>query len=90
MNCDANCDDLIEHLSRTLGLEHNLAARVVAETLAYLDEPVELYVQRRHRELQAQGLANASAFELIQDEVVARRFASPALSARQIRRLIYG
>ncbi len=90
MNSDANCDDLVRHLSATLGLEPALAARVIGETMAYLDESVEQYVQRRHRELQSEGVSNPQAFERIRGEVAARRFATQALSIRQVRRLIYG
>ena len=90
MKTDASCVDLVDHLSGTLGLDPALAARVVAETLDYLDESVEHYVQRRHHELQQEGIANAVAFECIRAEVATRPFAAPALSERQIRRLIYG
>jgi len=54
------------------------------------DETPTDYARRRHAELRAAGLANEGSFELIRSEIAAGRFASPALSVRQIRRIIYG
>jgi hypothetical protein len=47
-------------------------------------------VRRRHRELQREGLANEEIFARIGEEVTARRFRAPQLSARQLRRIVYG
>jgi hypothetical protein len=47
-------------------------------------------VRRRHRELQASGLANAAIFDCIAAELAARPVAAPTLSARQLRRVVYG
>lgn len=82
--------DLITHLARTTRLERAEAEKVLAETLAYFAESVEEFVARRHAELRAEGARNDAIFARIQHELATRRFAAPPLSARQIRRLIYG
>jgi hypothetical protein len=86
----AGNDDLIEHLGRTTRLEPGEAARVVEEVVAYFSESLEQFVRRRHAELQAEDRRNEAIFELIGEELRARRFAAPPLTSRQIRRLIYG
>ena len=82
--------ELVAHLARTTPLGVETIRRVVAEVLAYLDEPVEDLLRRRHRELQARGLANAEIFPRLAAEVAARPVAAPPLTERQIRRAIYG
>jgi hypothetical protein len=82
--------DLIAHLARVTRLDRAEAEKVVAETLAFFAESVDEFVARRHAELQGDELKNDAIFARIQDELAARRFAAPALTARQIRRLIYG
>ncbi|MFJ1791712.1 hypothetical protein [Kitasatospora griseola] len=83
-------EDLLAHLSRTTALAPGEAARVVAEVLAYFSETTEEYVRRRHGELQARGLTNDRIFARLSTELAARRVAAPELSARQLRRLVYG
>ncbi|MEY9967175.1 hypothetical protein ABIA33_005240 [Streptacidiphilus sp. MAP12-16] len=83
-------DDLLEHLSRTTVLGPAEASRVVADVLAYFAETTEEYVRRRHGELQARGLTNDRIFERITAELPLRRVRAPELSARQLRRLVYG
>ncbi|PWI45626.1 hypothetical protein [Streptomyces sp. ICBB 8177] len=83
-------DDLIDHLVRTTPLRRGEAARVVLDVLAYFDEPAEDFVRRRHRELQARGLANAEIFERIAEELPHRAVSPPAFSLRQLRRIVYG
>jgi hypothetical protein len=83
-------DDLIAHLVRTTSLNPGEATRVVADVLGYFGEPVEVFVRRRHAELQAAGLHNDRIFARLADELGSRRVAAPALSARQLRRLVYG
>lgn len=82
--------DLVAHLARTTPLGAEMSRRVVAEVLAYLDEPVEALLRRRHRELQARGLANAEIFPRLAAELASRPVAAPPLTERQIRRAIYG
>ncbi|GGV19081.1 hypothetical protein GCM10010495_37480 [Kitasatospora herbaricolor] len=83
-------EDLLAHLTRTSPLGPREAARVVAEVLAYFSESTEEYVRRRHGELQARGLTNEKIFARLADELPARRVAAPQLSARQLRRIVYG
>ena len=59
-------DELVDHLTRSTPLQRGEALRVIQDVLAYFDETTENYVRRRHRELQAQGLVNASIFERIE------------------------
>jgi hypothetical protein len=83
-------DDLLDHLVRTTALSRDQAMRIVAEVLTYFDEPLETFVRRRHRELQAEGLANAAIYQRIQNDLKFWRVAAPETSERQIRRIIYG
>ena len=83
-------DDLLDHLVRTTALSRGEASRVVGEVVAFFDEPVERVVKRRHGELQAAGLANPAIFEQIRSELRLWRVAAPELTARQVRRIIYG
>ncbi|KAA6221772.1 MULTISPECIES: hypothetical protein [Streptomyces] len=83
-------EDLIDHLVRSTPLQRGEAARVVLDVLAYFDETTEDYVRRRHRELQSQGLRNDAIFERIGQELPHRAVCPPTLSARQLRRLVYG
>ena len=90
MEINETVDDLVEHLGRTSRLDGPQARRLVEEVLTYFSDTVERFVRRRHLELQAEQYRNEEIFERIAGELRARRFAAPAMSARQIRRLIYG
>jgi len=90
MSDQGELEDLVAYLVRSSRLSAPEAARLVDEVLAFLDETPEAFVCRRHRELQAQGLANSDSFTRIAAELLRRRFRAPALTERQIRRLIYG
>ncbi|MBN0048180.1 hypothetical protein JS756_29535 [Streptomyces actuosus] len=83
-------DELVDHLTRTTPLNRGEALRVIQDVLAYFDETTEDYVRRRHRELQAQGLVNATIFERIAADLQYRAVAPPELSLRQLRRIVYG
>ncbi len=63
---------------------------MVADVLSYFSEPVEEFVRRRHGELKARGLTNDDIFPRIAAELRLRRVAAPDLSARQLRRIVYG
>ncbi|MDA8068803.1 MAG: hypothetical protein M0T77_09375 [Actinomycetota bacterium] len=80
---------LLDHLEQS-GITRGVAARVVEEVMAYFSETAEEFVRRRHRELQRAGVTNSRSLALIAQELVQRRVAGPALSERQVRRLIYG
>jgi hypothetical protein len=83
-------EDLVQYLVRSSRLSRQEAVRVIDEVLAFMDERAEEFVCRRHRELQGEGLGNDQIFERIARELPWRRFRAPALTERQIRRLIYG
>lgn len=79
-----------QRLQSVLGLSRTQASRAVDEVLDSLALEVDEFIARRHGELQAQGASNAEIFERIAEELRALRFKAPELSARQIRRRIYG
>jgi hypothetical protein len=79
-----------QRLRGLLGLSPEQAARAVAETVDAFQFDVESYVEARHAELQRQGVHNAEIFQRIAEELPNLRFKAPGLSARQIRRRIYG
>jgi polyhydroxyalkanoate synthesis regulator phasin len=82
---------LIDHLCHSGGLTAAQAQRVIDEVIAYFSETPENYVRRRHQEIkQETGLANAQIFARIEAEMAQLVFAAPALTQRQIRRIIYG
>ncbi len=83
-------DDLLAHLARISRGDGSELDKVVRETLDYFSETVEQFVARRHAELQAEDLRNDAIWERIGAELRSRRFAAPPLTARQIRRLVYG
>jgi hypothetical protein len=83
-------DDLIAHLVRSTPLSPGEAARVVADVLGYFSEQLPDYVRRRHAELKRHGLTNDQIFTALEAELATRRVAPPALSARQLRRIVYG
>jgi hypothetical protein len=83
-------DDLVAHLVRSTPLSPGEAARVVEEVVGYFSEPVEDYVRRRHGELRRRGMRNEQIFEVVRAELATRRVRPPALSIRQLRRMVYG
>jgi hypothetical protein len=90
MEMSGEVEALVEHLERTTRLSRAEAQRVVAEVLEYFCEPLDGFVARRHAELQSEELKNPEIFSRILAELSVRRFAAPAMSERQIRRMIYG
>jgi hypothetical protein len=83
-------EDLVAHLTRTTSLSPGEAARVIADVLGYFGETLEEFVRRRHAELRSRGLTNDEIFQRIAAELPGRRLAAPALSLRQLRRIVYG
>lgn len=79
-----------ERLERLLGLDPARARRAVTETIDCLGQEVDEYIATRHRELRARGARNDVIYETIAQEIPTLRFAAPKLTARQIRRRIYG
>jgi hypothetical protein len=82
--------ELVGHLVATTGLSTSEAVRVVEDVVAYLAEPVEDYVRRRHAELKTYGAKNTEIFERIGTELAGRVVAAPQLTERQLRRIVYG
>ncbi len=83
--------ELADYLARSSGLAPDVCRRLVLEVLAQYSETLEDFVQRRHRELRSRsGLKNDQIYECILHEVQNRRFGAPDITARQIRRMIYG
>jgi polyhydroxyalkanoate synthesis regulator phasin len=83
-------EELIERLTRTGRLDSREAGHLVDEVLAFLDDSLEQFARRRHRELQREGLNNEAIYRRVAQEAERRRFRVPALTERQVRRLIYG
>ena len=82
---------LAHHLAKTSRLTASEAERLILEVISYFEETPEAFVIRRHRELkQLPGMANERIYERIGSELNSRLFAAPALTQRQIRRIIYG
>jgi len=79
-----------ERLERLLGLDAAQARRAVTEIIDCLSRGVDDYISERHRELCAHGARNDVIYDTIARELPSLRFAPPRLSARQIRRRIYG
>ena len=83
-------EDAERRLRALLGLSAQQASRAVDEVLDVLRLDVDEFISARHAQLQAQGEQNPVIFERIAGEIAVLRFRAPALSARQIRRRIYG
>ncbi|QIG45143.1 hypothetical protein G5V58_22375 [Nocardioides anomalus] len=81
---------LVDHVVRTTGLSAPDAARVVEDVVAFHAEPLEAYVRRRHAELKTYGARNPEIFAALAEELAHRVVAAPALSERQLRRIVYG
>jgi len=82
--------ELVRHVAATTGLSGPVAARVVADVVAYFSETTEEFVRRRHRELQAHDKRNAEIWTVIADELAARPVAPGPVSERRLRRIVYG
>ena len=94
MNCPTDSDGdyglLLSYLGSSTGLERDQLDHLVREVVAFFGETVESFAARRHADLKRTGLRNGAIFEQIVAELGGHRFAAPALSIRQIRRMIYG
>jgi hypothetical protein len=81
--------DLARYLAASTGLPQPTVVRVIADVATYFSETVEEFVCRRHTELQRRQLKNDEIWPLIAAELGQRRFPAPALSERQLRRIVY-
>ncbi|WFG46886.1 hypothetical protein PaSha_19105 [Pseudonocardia alni] len=82
--------DLVRHVAATTGLAEPVAARVVADVVAYFGETTEEFVRRRHRELQARDRRNDEIWPRIAAELAARVVGPGDVSQRRLRRIVYG
>ena len=87
---DSAPDPLVDHVAATTGLTAAEARRVVEDVLAFHRESVEDYVRRRHAHLKTYGARNEEIYERVAEELAHRVVAAPRLTARQVRRIIYG
>ena len=78
------------YLLETYDLDQNLLDRLVADSWSFSKDTPEVWIQKRHRQLQASGLRNDEIFAAIGRELNQERFAAPKFSPRQLRRIIYG
>ena len=81
---------LVAHVVATTSLTPGEATRVVEDVIAFHAQPVEEYVRSRHAHLKTYGARNPEIFARIAEELSQRVVAAPALSERQLRRIIYG
>ncbi|CAI9405806.1 hypothetical protein [Nocardioides sp. T2.26MG-1] len=82
--------DLVGRIAASTGLTAEEAARVVEDVVAFHAETVEAYVRRRHAQLKTYGARNDEIFARLAAELDGRVVAAPALSERQLRRIVYG
>jgi hypothetical protein len=82
--------DLVRYLAASTGLPQATAVRVITDVTTYFSETIEEFVQRRHAELRRAQRKNDEIWPMIAAELRQRRFPSPALSDRQLRRMVYG
>ena len=82
--------ELVEHVVATTGLDPAVARRVIEDVVAFHAEPVEDYVRRRHARLKLHGARNDQIFAQLVAELADRVVAAPALTERQLRRIVYG
>jgi hypothetical protein len=83
-------EDLVAHIAASTGLSLAASQRLVSDVVTYFAEPIEAFIRRRHRDLQAGGLKNEAIFTAILDELSNRVVAPPDLTERQVRRIVYG
>jgi hypothetical protein len=79
-----------QRLQALCGLSKTAAARALSEVVDAFEYAVDEFVVLRHGELHALGLNNNEIFERIAEELPRLRFKAPPLTARQIRRRVYG
>ena len=78
------------YLLETYDLDQKLLDRLLSDIWSLTRDTPETWIQKRHAQLQATGKRNDEIFAAISRELPQGRFAAPAYSIRQIRRIIYG
>ena len=81
---------LLQHVVDTTDLEPAEASRLIEDVLAFHDETVEEWVRRRHGEMKTYGARNDAIFAQLREELADVVVAAPALTERQLRRIVYG
>lgn len=81
---------LVAHLVESTGLTGTEAVRVIEDVVAFHAESLESFVRRRHAELRLTGLHNPEVFTRVAAELDTRVVAAPALTSRQLRRIVHG
>lgn len=81
---------LRDYIRRTYALPDGQIEQLWQDIVAALSEEPADYIRRRHRELRDLGLQNAEILPKLVQEVPKHLFRGPALSERQIRRIIHG
>ncbi|WP_216213221.1 hypothetical protein [Amycolatopsis aidingensis] len=82
--------ELVRHIAGSTGLPPPIAARVVADVIAYFGETTEQFVRRRHAALHRRGHKNAEIWPMLLAELAARPVGAGELTERQLRRIVYG
>lgn len=91
MQTEPDIQPLIHHLCQSSNLSPPQAQKLVNEVIGYFSQTPEDYIRRRHLEIKQElGLNNPQIFSQIEVELAQLVFAAPALTQRQIRRIIYG
>jgi hypothetical protein len=83
-------EDLIGHLQAITGLDAAALEKILEEIDHWYVEDLSAWLQRRHRELQHQGLKNREIYPRLQEEARRVLVRPGSLSQRQIRRALYG
>jgi hypothetical protein len=81
--------DLVGYVVASTGLPQATAARLVSDVIGYFAETTEQFVRRRHAELRRRQ-RNDQIWAIIAAELASRPVAAPLVSARQLRRIVYG
>ena len=78
------------YLEEKYALEPEQLGFLIEDLWAFTDETAEDFVRRRHGELQREGVRNEAIYRQLALEATRGRFRCPALSLRQVRRIVYG
>jgi hypothetical protein len=78
------------YLEDRYGLDPDELYLLLDDLWAFTEETPEEFVRRRHGELQREGLRNDAIYRRLAGETSRCRFRCPALSLRQVRRIVYG
>lgn len=78
------------YLSDQYGLDEKQLERLLQDIWSFSAFTSEAYALKRHGELRAEGWVNEKIYAELLSEMESGRFQSGELSARQIRRIIYG